>query len=253
MTAHQPAGRVTGKVAIITGGASGIGEATCQLFAREGAKVVVADLSVERAEAVAQGIVKAGGDALAWQTNVAEESSVKALVEAAHSRFGRIDVLVNSAGVALPKIDLETSVEEWDRVMSINVRGTFLTTKYVVPIMRDAGGGAIVNLASVAGNVGWAGLGCYSASKGAVRAFTRASAVAHAADRIRINCVNPGITRTAINEELFQQDLQRFRTPPPVGRFGKPMDIAHCCLFLASDEAGFVHGTELIADGGAIA
>jgi NAD(P)-dependent dehydrogenase (short-subunit alcohol dehydrogenase family) len=246
-------GRLVGKVAIVTGGASGIGEATARLFASHGARVVIADISAERSLAVATAIKNVGGRALARQTDITDESSVVALMDQTEATFGRLDVLVNSAGISLSKLDVDTSVEEWDHVMAINVKGTFLTTKHAVPLMKKVRGGSIINIASIAANVGWAGFAAYCASKGAVRALTKASAIAHGRDGVRVNSVHPGVTRTPMTEASLNQKVGRYGDGPPLGRFGEAIDIANCCLFLASDESAFVHGAELIADGGTIA
>lgn len=239
--------RLEGKVAIITGGASGIGEATVQLFRMHGAHVVAADIAPNEVAAEQDGLL------YAMKVDVTDESSVKSLMERTEATFGRIDILVNCAGIALGKTDVDTTVEEWNRVMSINVTGTFLTTKHAVPVMKRNGGGSIVNIASVASHVGWAGYAAYCASKGAVRALTKASAIAHGREGVRVNSVHPGVTRTPMTEESLRNKAERYGDGPPLGRFGEAIDIANCCLFLASDEAGFVHGAELIADGGTIA
>jgi cyclopentanol dehydrogenase len=245
--------RLVGKVAIVTGGASGIGEATAMLFARHGAKVVIADLSEERAGEVAKRIGQEGGTALAFRTDVTHEGNIIELVNLARREFGRIDVLVNSAGIALSKPEVETSQEEWNTVMAINATGTFLASKHVISHMKEGGGGSIVNIASVAANVGWAGFGAYCASKGAVRAFTKATAVAHGREGIRANSVHPGVTETPMTAASIAASVGRYEGSTQIGRFGQPIDIANCCLFLASDESSYVTGSELIVDGGTLA
>ena len=245
--------RLLGKVAIVTGGASGIGEATCILFARHGAKVVLADLSEERAGQVAKRIRQEGGTALAFKTDVTQEGDIRELVDRVCSEFGRIDVLVNSAGIALSKPEVDTSLLEWNTVMAINATGTFLMCRHVIPHMSKGGGGSIVNIASVAANVGWAGFGAYCASKGAVRAFTKATAVAHGRAGIRANSVHPGVTETPMTAESIAASASRYEGTTQIGRFGQPIDIANCCLFLASDESAYVTGSELIVDGGTLA
>lgn len=245
--------RLLGKVAIITGGASGIGEATAMLFAQHGAKVVVADLSEARAEDVVKRIGQQSGTAIAFKTDVTNEASIAGLVARACAEFGRIDVLVNSAGVAMSKLEVETSLEEWNTVMAINSTGTFLVSKHVIPHMKQSGGGSIVNIASIAANVGWAGFGAYCASKGAVRAFTKATAVGHGREGIRANSVHPGVTETPMTAEALAASAGRYEGTTQIGRFGQPIDIANCCLFLASDESAYVTGSELIVDGGTLA
>ena len=246
-------GRLAGKVAIVTGGASGIGEATCRLFAQEGASVMVADLAADGAARLAAEINAAGGTADSQMLDVSKEAAVIALMRHVEERFGRLDVVVNSAGIALRKTDVDTTEEEWDKVMNVNVKGTFLMTKHAVPEMNKVGGGAIVNIASIAANVGWAGWAAYCASKGAVRALTKASATAHAGAGIRVNSINPGTVRTPINAEALREGAARFANGTPLGRFGEPIDIANCCLFLACDESAFIVGEEIRADGGLFA
>ena len=245
--------RLLGKVAIVTGGASGIGEATALLFARHGAKVVIADVSEDRANDVARRVREEAGTALAFKTDVTHEGNVIDLVDCARRAFGRIDVLVNSAGIALSKLEVDTSQEEWNTVMAINATGTFLVSKHAIPHMKEGGGGSIVNIASVAANVGWAGFGAYCASKGAVRAFTKATAVAHGRDGIRANSVHPGVTETPMTAAAIAASAGRYENTAQIGRFGQPIDIANCCLFLASDESSYVTGSELIVDGGTLA
>ncbi|MGB3501632.1 MAG: SDR family oxidoreductase [Mesorhizobium sp.] len=243
-------GRLAGKVAIVTGGASGIGEATCKRFAEEGAAIMVADLAADAAAKLAAEIAASGGQADSHQLDVSSEAAVIELMKHVNERFGRLDVVVNSAGIAHRKPEVETTEEEWDRVMNVNVKGTFLMTKHAVPEMKKAGGGAIVNIASIAANVGWAGWAAYCASKGAVRSLTMASATAHAGEGIRVNSINPGTVHTPINAEAFREGAERFKRTTPLGRFGQPIDIANCCLFLACDESAFIVGEEIRADGG---
>ncbi len=250
------AGRLEGKVALITGGASGIGEATAKLFAREGAKVVIADLQREKGKAVVAEIRAAGGEASFTKVDVRRETQVKRMVAFTVKRYGRLDILFNNAGVENPKPEVETTTDEWDFIMDVNVRGVFLGTKYAIPEMKKNGGGSIINTASIFGLVGSPGFAAYHASKGAVRLLTKATALAHAADNIRANAICPGVIETPMFAEVLggSPDPEAARAEwlkmEPVGRFGRPEDIAYGALFLASDESSYVTGTELVIDGG---
>jgi len=252
-------GRLANKVAIVTGGASGIGEATCRVFAREGARVIVADIQVERGKAVAQSLRAAGAAPEFVRTDVAVHADVKAMIDFAERKFGRLDVLVNNAGVESPKPEVDTSEEEYDRIMNVNVKGVFLATKYAVPLMKRGGGGSIINISSAYGIIGSAGFGAYHASKGAVRTFTKATAVAHAKDGIRANSIHPGpidtpLLREAINLAPDPKAMEAlFSAAQPIGRLGRPEEIANGCLFLACDESSFCVGAELAIDGGMVA
>lgn len=243
-------GRLKGKVAIVTGAASGIGLATGLRFVREGARVVFADLEAADENPL---VAQHGGDALSVRADVTSEESVRELIARTIDRFLRLDVLVNCAGVALGKTETETSLPEWEKVLAINATGTFLTTKHVVPHMQRSGGGSIVNIASIASQIGWAGYAAYCASKGAVRSFTKATAVAHGRYGIRANSINPGVIETPMTAGSISENADRYKNVSVLGRYGKPDDVANCCLFLASDEAAFVTGTELTVDGGRLA
>ena len=202
-------GRLEGKVALITGGASGIGEATARLFAKEGAKVVITDVQTEKGQAVADEIKAAGGEAAFVKANVVREAQAKRMVEFTVRKYGRLDILFNNAGVENPKPEVETSVAEWDLVMDVNVKGVFLGTKYAVPEMKKNGGGSIINTSSIFGLIGSPGFAAYHASKGAVRLLTKSTALAHAGDNIRANAICPGVIETP----MFAQVLRE--TPNP--------------------------------------
>lgn len=240
-------------VAIITGAASGIGKATSLVFAREGAKVLCADINAEGAEATARQIADTGGEAASFEVDVAEEPQVKAMIADAVSRWGRLDTIYNNAGIGTGGPVTQMSVEEWDRMHSINLRGVFLGTKHAIPEMRNAGGGSIINISSIAGLVGSALAAAYGASKGAVRLFTKATAIQYARDGIRANSVHPGIVETLMTAGSLLPDEASRQTHiarAPLGRLGQPVDVAYGVLYLASDESSFVTGSELVIDGG---
>ncbi|GAA3410509.1 SDR family NAD(P)-dependent oxidoreductase [Paenibacillus hodogayensis] len=245
-------GRLTGKVAIITGAAGGMGKADAVLFAREGAKVVITDLQQDKLQEVVQEILDAGGEAVGLIQNVAEEDDWVRVVEETMTKFGKIDILVNNAGISTTVPFLDTTVEHWNKVMAINVTGTFLGHKHVIPHMIAGGGGSIVNISSIAGLTGGSGAGPYTASKGAVRMLTKAAAIDYAQHHIRVNSVHPGYIATPMTADLFANDQMKqwFLSQTPLPRLGNPEDIANGVLFLASDESSFITGVELPIDGG---
>lgn len=246
--------RLKEKVVLITGIASGIGRATARIFAQEGAKVVGADISQEKGLEVIEAIKRAGGEATFVKADVSETSHVKRLVEKALA-CGRIDVLFNNAGVELVKKLKDTTEEEWDRIVKINLRSVFLCCKYVIPEMIKSGGGVIINNSSVAGLVG-SFSPAYSAAKGGIIALTKTLAVELAPDNIRVNCICPGAIETPMLQRVLkkQGDPELIRTERvksyPIGRFGKPEEIAQTALFLASDESSFMTGAVVAVDGG---
>ena len=251
--------RLEGKVALISGGARGMGAAEARLLAREGAKVVIGDLLEEEGKQVEAEINEGGGEALFITLDVTREEDWQQAIEATVRRFGTLHVLVNNAGIGGERapdggpIPLDgLTVEQWDRVQDVNSKGVFLGTKHAIPEMRQAGGGSIINISSIDGLVGSSGAIAYHASKGAVRLFTKATAVQHAREGIRANSVHPGFIDTPMTERLRsdperREDLVR-RTP--LGRIGVPADVASGVLFLASDESSFITGSELVIDGG---
>jgi NAD(P)-dependent dehydrogenase (short-subunit alcohol dehydrogenase family) len=251
--------RLENKNAIVTGGAGGIGRATSLAFAAEGASVAVVDLNAEAAEAVAQEIREAGGTAVAIAADVSNEDDILRVVETANESFGGIDVVFNNAGIIRRTTAVETTVEEWDRVFGVNVRAIFLMCKHVVPIMKANGGGSIVNTGSGWGLKGGGQAISYCASKGAVVNMTRALAIDHGPDGIRVNSVNPGDVDTGmLRDEARQlgQDQTGFLAEAaerPLNRMGQPSEIAAAVVWLASDEASYVTGAALVVDGGGIA
>ncbi|THF75362.1 SDR family NAD(P)-dependent oxidoreductase [Cohnella fermenti] len=251
-------GRLTGKVAIITGAASGMGLAGAQLFAREGAKVVATDIVVDVLQEKVNEIVAAGGEAIALKLDVSNPDSWKSVVEETAAKYGRIDILVNNAGIHIAKGILEAELPDWNKVMDINTSGVWLGMKAVIPYMQKNGKGSIVNTSSIAGIIGGisdAQGAAYSASKGAVRSLTKHAAQWFAKDNIRVNSVHPGaiFTGLAVNAGIkSQEEMGSFYVnhAPLPPHAGESMDIAHAYLFLASDDAKFITGVELPVDGG---
>jgi NAD(P)-dependent dehydrogenase (short-subunit alcohol dehydrogenase family) len=251
-------GRLEGKVAIVTGAGSGIGAAAARLFAAEGARVGVADIRAEAAEAVAAEIVEAGGGAIAISGDVSSEDGARAIVDATVDEWGQLHALYNNAGVDATGDVLDVSAEDWDRCFDVNVKGTWLCSKHAVPVMERSGGGAIVNQGSVAALVGIRRFAAYCAAKGAVVSLTRAMALDLAPLGIRVNCICPGTVLTPLMETMIRQrgdgDLDRGIAMTvekyPIGRLGAPEEIARVALFLVSDDAAFVTGSVHAADGG---
>ncbi|PKB68104.1 MAG: cyclopentanol dehydrogenase [SAR202 cluster bacterium Io17-Chloro-G4] len=245
--------RLENKVALISGGARGMGAVEAKLFAKEGAKVVIADVLEDEGKQTEAEIIEAGGQCLSVKLDVTSEETWVQAVSATVTRFGKLDILVNNAGIfPLGNVE-ETTVEIWDRVMAINGKGVFLGTKAAIPEMRKAGGGSIINLSSVAGLIGSARAAAYGATKGAVRIFTKSTAVQYAKDGIRANSIHPGIIDTPMTAPTILTDessrqAQMARTP--LGRLGQSEDVAYGVLFLASDESSFMTGSELVIDGG---
>jgi NAD(P)-dependent dehydrogenase (short-subunit alcohol dehydrogenase family) len=247
--------RLSGKVAIITGGANGMGAEEAKLFAQEGAKVAIADLLEDEGKALEAAINESGGEAIFMRTDVTSEADWKHLVETTVARFGRLNILVNNAGLSSTSTTDPLDTAGWRRIMEVNTTGVFLGTKYAIPAMKQIGGGSIVNISSIMGFVGGeSGHPAYHASKGAVRIFTKATAVQYGPDGIRANSVHPGFMppmRSARPRDI--ESLQRLIDWTPLRRTGKPIEVAYGVLFLASDEASFITGTELVIDGGFIA
>ncbi len=254
-------GRVQDKVAIITGASTGLGKATAELLAAEGAKVAIADIQDELGQAVADGIVRAGGVARYYHMDVTVEEQVAQVCADVFATFGRLDILVNNAGITgAPKPTHEITVEEWDRILDVDAKGVFLCTKHAIPYLKQTEGGSIVNISSVYGIVGGMDVPppyLYHAAKGAVRVMTKSDAICYAADKIRVNSIHPGWLWTPMLESVGLNSTEgpekfhaRILSRLPLGHYGEPIDVAYGVLYLASDESKFVTGAELIIDGG---
>jgi 3-oxoacyl-[acyl-carrier protein] reductase len=249
--------RFTQRSVIVTGAGSGFGEATARRFAAEGGRVLVADIDVTAAQRVADAIVAAGQDAVAFEVDVSQETAVARMIETANTAFGSVDVLVNNAGYShLNKLLWKITVEEFDAVFAVNVRGVFLGCKHVIPLMIDQGGGVIVNIASIGAIAPRPGVTPYNATKGAVLTMTKGLALEVARHQIRVNAVNPvaadtGFMRTATGKDELSEEMRaNLISSVPLGRMAEPADIASAVTYLASDDAAFLTGTGLNVDGG---
>lgn len=247
--------KLAGRIAIITGAGSGIGQEAAKLFAQEGAFVVVADRNGAAAAQVAAEIAGQGGKAEPLVVDVAREAEVKAMVETVVARHGRLDILVNNAGYGFAGTVVTTSEQDWDALMAVNVKGVFFGCKHAIPVMERQGGGVIVNTASAVANVGILDRAAYVASKGAVQALTRAMAIDHVGAGIRVNCVAPGTIESPYFTEILKAPdaaaLRRgLEQRQAMERLGQPVEIARAMLFLASDDSSFCTGSTLTADGG---
>lgn len=246
--------RVENKVAIVTGGALGIGRETCILLAKEGAKVAITDVLDKEGQKLAEEINRSGGVAKFWHLNVSNEKEVENVYAEVVREFGKINATVNNAGVAgVDKPTHELTEKEWDAVMDVNVKGVFFCTKHAIAHMQRSGSGSIVNLSSIYGIVGAGDIPPYHASKGAVRLMSKNDALIYAKDNIRVNSVHPGFIWTPLVEELGKNDpgfRAHLDSLHPLGHVGDPIDIAYGILYLVSDESKFVTGSELVIDGG---
>jgi 2-hydroxycyclohexanecarboxyl-CoA dehydrogenase len=249
--------RFTGKVAAITGGASGIGEATVRLFVEAGASVAVADMDAARGQSIVDELRGKGARALFVETRTEREAEAIAFVRRAGEEFGRLDVLVNNAGMRLYQTVVDASEESWDAILAVNVKGYAFCAKAAIPLMRETGGGSIVNVASIRSVVAGGNMVQYDTTKAAVAGLTRAMALDHAADGIRVNAVCPGPIFTRFHERRAEaagrthEDFRaEFGRGTMLGRAGTPAEVAACILFLASDDASYVTGASLYVDGG---
>ncbi len=245
--------RLEGKVAIITGGARGQGATEARMFAQEGARVVIGDIRDELGMQVEAEIRELGGEAVYLHLDVTSDDDWQRAIDTAEQRFGKVDILVNNAAIVLRKDIEETTGEDWDNIMEINAKGVFLGTKAVIPAMRRAGGGSIINISSISGLVS-IGPPAYIATKGAVRLFTKSTAIQYASENIRANSIHPGSVDTDMRREGLgsqtTEEVQARIDNIPLGRVGTTEDISYGALFLASDESSFMTGSELVIDGG---
>ncbi len=244
--------RLEGKVALISGGARGQGAVEAKLFASEGAKVVIGDILDDLGRQVEAEIAEAGGDISYVHLDVTSEADWSDAVRTAVESHGKLDILINNAGILIRAGVEDTTVEDWDHIMDINAKGVFLGTKAAIPSMRDAGGGSIINISSVAGLQGSPQSAAYSSTKGAVRILTKSTAIQYAKENIRCNSVHPGIIYTDMTSDSLDTDegQRNWMNRVPLGRLGQSEDVANGVLFLASDESSYMTGSELVIDGG---
>lgn len=250
--------RMLNKIAIITGAASnpGLGYSTAMRFAQEGAKLVITDIDMVGLAAVEKEIAATGAEVLAMEQNVVDEQRWQAVIDATVDRYGRLDVLVNNAGIAVLKPINEFTQADYNKQMDVNLRSVFLGCQKAVPAMKDSGGGSIVNMSSVAAMRGMAAVSVYGMAKAGVQILSKCVAVEHAADGVRCNSLHPGLIETNIQNDARRDNPENHAalgTMVPFGRMGYPEEVANCVLFLASDEASYVTGAELVVDGGLIA
>ncbi|RUS43957.1 SDR family NAD(P)-dependent oxidoreductase [Cohnella sp. AR92] len=242
--------RLQGKVAIITGAANGMGAAEAKIFAQEGAKVVATDLNEAKLNELVEEIKASGGEAIAVKQNVTSEEEWKALVRKTVELYGKVDVLVNNAGIASVKTMDNMEMSEWNAVMDVNLNGCVLGMKYCIPEMKKAGGGSVINISSIGGIVGMAGSSPYTAAKGALRALSKSAAVEYGKDKIRVNSVHPGIIVTPMTAPSMETAMPYYQAHTQLPYMGDPEDVAYGVVFLASDESKFMTGAELVIDGG---
>jgi len=251
---------ISEKVAVVSGGASGIGRACAELLSTSGAKVAVFDIDVAAGQGTAKGIIEQGGQAIFINCDVSQNQSCKKAIKQVMDEFGRLDILVNAAGIVTRASVIETSEADWDRVIAVNLKSVYLLSKYSIPLMTQIGGGAIINISSGWGLVGGKDAAAYCASKGAVVLLTKAMALDHGSQGIRVNCICPGDTDTPLlhSESValgisYEQLIEESSSDRPLGRIGTPMDIAQSVLFLASNASTYITGSVLVVDGGGLA
>lgn len=247
--------RLAKKIALVTGGSAGIGKATCELFAREGAKVIVADINAYTGQSVVDTINNSGGTAAFIKVDIAKPTDCKAMIDFAEQQYGGLHILFNNAGIMHSDDGDSQSTQEdvWDLTMNVNVKGVFMGCKYGIPLMRKSGGGSIINTASFVAHLGAATSQiAYTASKGAVLSMSRELAVIHARENIRVNALSPGPLRTELLMSFLNTEAKKHRrlVHVPMGRFGEATEIAKAALFLASDDSSYMTGTEFLVDGG---
>jgi len=248
--------RLENKIALITGGASGMGASMARIFAREGAKVAVADMLEDEGKKIVDEITRANGAAIFQRLDVSSEAEWQAAIAATVAAFGKLDILVNDAGISGSAVEDLFDTAAWERLMAVNATGTFLGMKFAIPLMKAAGGGSIVNVSSISGVTGQRGIHVgYNASKGAVRTLTKAAAVQHGRDNIRVNSVHPGLMPPMRTSGRTADPVVRARMLEgvPLRRDGRVEEVANAVLFLASDEASYITGVELYVDGGFLA
>lgn len=245
--------RLKGKVAIITGAGSGMGAASAQLFAREGAKVVATDINAETVQAVVAKITEAGGEAIAIKHDVTSKNDWKRVMSTTIETYRKLDILVNNAGISLAKGFMEQTEEDWVRTYAINVNSVMYGMQHAIPYMEQSNGGSIVNISSIAALTGMAGAGAYTASKGAVRSITKAAAVDYGKNNIRVNSIHPGYIVTPMSAPSIAQYKDYFLSQIALPNLGQAEEVANAILFLASDEASHITGVELPVDGGVTA
>nr|WP_042360040.1 glucose 1-dehydrogenase [Geomicrobium sp. JCM 19055] len=242
--------RLQNKVAIITGAANGMGAKEAELFAAEGAKVVATDVNTEQLDKLVSRVKATGGEILGITHDVSSEDQWKSVIATTLDTFGKVDVLVNNAGISINKSFAELTMEQWNSVMDVNLNGCILGMKYAIPEMKKTGAGSVINISSIGGIVGMAGSSPYTAAKGALRSLSKSAAVEYGKDNIRVNSVHPGIIVTPMTAESMEQAMPYYQMHTQLPNLGEPEDVAYGVLFLASDESKFMTGSELVIDGG---